>query len=563
MPLWVLEPKSDEKVPGTVYVGRETEASAAKTAHLKTGTGRHEGIILVPQPSNSPNDPLNWPEREKLFHSWFLAIGSGLSSGTSFFLNPSHKKMSVEIGTSITQLSRSISFLMLALGIASITTTPLARMYGKRPVFIGLGIIGIIGYSVLLSNPHDMRYIYAGRFFWGACVSGLQYLVSSSVGDLFFVHQRGFHLALWHFGLSGGNALGQVIASQVVQGQGYVWAFRYAVIFMSAYIFLLFLLIPETTYNRPKRFDTDIREILADDSDQDASQTKPPAPLLVGDDEKSARAASTAASDEDPEARAPEKRKTWLQGLKIYNGRFSHENYFRGILSPFVTLALPAVHWAAYAYGLTVAFAAAISVCLAQIFSVPPYNFGPGAIGLMTLSPFVGNIIGNFIPGPVADWLVTYMSRKNGGVYEPEFRNILCLPALFAGAAGFWGFGLSIHFRTHWFLPVFFFGLSAFAGAIMSLVSNTYLLDCHRRYAQDAYAAVGFVKAIASFAISFFVNDWLTRHGPINVFFVIGSIHVIGCLYGLFLYVYGKRIRLAIHKSERIQNLLRTCGNTD
>jgi hypothetical protein len=59
MPLWVLEPKSDEKVPGTVYVARDTEVSAAKTAHLKTGTGRHEGIILVPQPSDSPNDPLS------------------------------------------------------------------------------------------------------------------------------------------------------------------------------------------------------------------------------------------------------------------------------------------------------------------------------------------------------------------------------------------------------------------------------------------------------------------------------------------------------------------------
>jgi MFS family permease len=136
--------------------------------------------------------------------------------------------MAKEIGTTLTQLSRSVSFLMLTLGIASILTTPLARIYGKRPIFVGQGIIGIVGYGVLLANPRDMRYIYTGRSLWGACVSALQYLVSSSVGDLFFVHQRGFHLALWHFGLSGGNALGQVIASQIVQGQSYVWAFRYA-----------------------------------------------------------------------------------------------------------------------------------------------------------------------------------------------------------------------------------------------------------------------------------------------------------------------------------------------
>lgn len=325
---------------------------------------------------------------------------------------------------------------------------------------------------------------------------------------------------------------------------------------MSVYITLLFFLIPETTYNRPKKFDTDVHENLAqEDSDEDTkveSQSikgQPP----TGENEKRAveSSAATSIGTQDPEApQTEEKRKTWAQGLKIYNGKFSNENYLRAVLSPFVTLILPAVHWAAYSYDLTVAFAAAISVSLAQIFAVAPYNFTTSAIGLTVLSPFIGNIIGNFIPGPVADWLVTYMAGKNGGIYEPEFRNILCIPALITGAAGFWGFGLSIHYRIHWFAPIFFFGLSAFAGAIMSLVSNTYLLDCHRKHAQDAYAAVTLVKAVSSFALSFFVNDWLAKHGPINVFFVIGSIHVVGCLYGVFLYMYGKRVS-DLYQSEQ------------
>lgn len=59
MGLWVLEPKSKGKVPGTVHVERETEEQQAVTANLKHGSDGDEHIVLVPQPSDSPNDPLS------------------------------------------------------------------------------------------------------------------------------------------------------------------------------------------------------------------------------------------------------------------------------------------------------------------------------------------------------------------------------------------------------------------------------------------------------------------------------------------------------------------------
>ncbi len=59
MALGVLEPKSEQKVPGTVYVERETDALRNLTSNLKHGSGHDENIVLVPQPSDSPNDPLS------------------------------------------------------------------------------------------------------------------------------------------------------------------------------------------------------------------------------------------------------------------------------------------------------------------------------------------------------------------------------------------------------------------------------------------------------------------------------------------------------------------------
>lgn len=95
-------------------------------------------------------------------------------------------------------------------------------------VLLLLNLTAVIGYSVIVVRPKSVPAIFVGRALYGAGSAGLAYIVSSSVGDLFFVHQRGFYLGLWHFALSGGNALGQVIASQIVRGQSYVWAFRYA-----------------------------------------------------------------------------------------------------------------------------------------------------------------------------------------------------------------------------------------------------------------------------------------------------------------------------------------------
>jgi hypothetical protein len=232
-----------------------------------------------------------------------------------------------------------------------------------------------------------------------------------------------------------------------------------------------------------------------------------------------------------------------MQDLKLYHGRFSDESFFRSLITPWSAFLLPAVQWASFAYGCSVAFSAAFSVAIGQIFTLPPYNFTTSQVGLTILSAFVGCTIGNIIPGPLSDWLVDYMSRKNKGVYEPEFRLVLVVPAFILGLMGYWGFGMSLDAKAHWMAPVFFFGLSMFASAIQSLVSNSYLLDCHRPQAQDGYAAVTIVRGVFSFAMTFVINGWISRDGYKVVWLWIGFMYGLSCVWGMVLYVYGKRVR--------------------
>jgi hypothetical protein len=67
MGLGVLEPRSVEghHVPGTVLLDTHDMNAEAElqlqASGLKKATGKNSELVLVPQPSTDPNDPLNWP----------------------------------------------------------------------------------------------------------------------------------------------------------------------------------------------------------------------------------------------------------------------------------------------------------------------------------------------------------------------------------------------------------------------------------------------------------------------------------------------------------------------
>ena len=63
--------------PGTAYLVESD--SHNETSHLQ----RHGDIILVPQPTTSPNDPLNWSSARKYWHLFLVCFITGLTAATS------------------------------------------------------------------------------------------------------------------------------------------------------------------------------------------------------------------------------------------------------------------------------------------------------------------------------------------------------------------------------------------------------------------------------------------------------------------------------------------------
>ncbi len=75
MGLGIFEPKLPGHVPGTIILDEDAANSQELTSALKHGNGNDAFIILAPQPSEDPNDPLNWSSFQK--HTVYLIICLG------------------------------------------------------------------------------------------------------------------------------------------------------------------------------------------------------------------------------------------------------------------------------------------------------------------------------------------------------------------------------------------------------------------------------------------------------------------------------------------------------
>ena len=115
----------------------EAARSEAITGRLKHGKGRDAHIVLSPQPSEDPNDPLNWPLWKKEVIIAILCLGAMLNAGTNVsiyscsmhsgvvtlltipqgpFLNASYFEMSLQVNKPINTVVLVSGYNLLAAG---------------------------------------------------------------------------------------------------------------------------------------------------------------------------------------------------------------------------------------------------------------------------------------------------------------------------------------------------------------------------------------------------------------------------------------------------------------
>ncbi|EGC41682.1 MFS transporter [Histoplasma capsulatum var. duboisii H88] len=236
----------------------------------------------------------------------------------------------------------------------------------------------------------------------------------------------------------------------------------------------------------------------------------------------------------------------FYHSLQLFHGRLSQDKWLRVLVRPFILFAYPAVLWSAMVYALSVGWLIVLSEAVAEIFrDRDTYNFSALGTGLIYISPFVGGIVGTVVAGKFSDIVVRFMTRRNGGIYEPEFRLVMAVPITLTTAMGLMGFGWSAQERDRWIVPTVFFGILSFGCSVGSTTAITFCVDSYRQYAGEALVTLNFSKNVLhGFIFSLFFVQWLKSDGARDVFVCLGGIHIACMLSSIPLYIYGKRARM-------------------
>lgn len=462
-------------------------------------------IVLVPQPTDDPNDPLNWPLWRRDLITLVLSITSVFATALGPIL-AADTVLLVSTLKDVTFVKASLltGYFLLGCGAGAFLFVPSSRIWGKRHLFV-LATILLIVTSVWTAASGSKSYT---NFLWSRIIQGVaaapfESLVNAAVGDLYFVHERGKRMAFTNLAVFGGAFFTPILVGKISNDMGWQWTFYFVAIFSGVCLPAVYLFCPETAYRRdptPRFSATKNGDAPKDGVDQEQEPKQAPPPY-----QQTASTSTSSTAPEEPTATKDEEqihtsseapidttgthttippKATFLQSLALFNGRKSSDSFWKLTLRPLPLLLHPAFLWACLIQGLLIGWTVFIGVLMAFFFISVPLWWDEVQTGYAYTGAFVGALIGFAIAGGLSDWTARLMTKWNGGVYEPEFRLVLVIPQMVLGCAGLYGFGITLDGmlfgKYHYAVPLTFFGLEVAGMVIGAVAGSLYIVDAYR-----------------------------------------------------------------------------------
>ncbi|KIW72564.1 hypothetical protein PV04_00746 [Phialophora macrospora] len=502
----------------TIAMHREAVLPPGTVHLLHLHTNRADEKILVPKPSDHPDDPLNWSKARKLLNVslvllYVFTTGVG---GTSVYsvLTP----ISQDTGITIAQLNNGTGYLFLLAGWSNLIWQPLALTFGRRPVIL-LSLVGCVAITEWTAWIDSYGPWAAARCLYGFVCAPVEVLPEICIPDIFFAHERGGYIGIYMMVLCGSNFIAPLIAGFMNDAYGWHWVQHWAAILLGANLVLSFFLQEETLFSRSTVEAERVDEVS---SPVEREETFP---------EKGPVTDSTATASTIPVTASTYRVKTYRDKLSLWtHSGISASQFLRMMYRPvLIFFQFPNITWAGFMYGSSLAWYNVYNATTSVILSSPPYNFSPAMVGLSYVAPLIGTLIAGALTGPVSDWYTLKLARRAGGLREPEQRlwGLVLYCILMPVGLILWGIGAA--HKLHWAVLLLGSILNGYCNVAGGSYAIAYNVDSFKEIAGESIVSVILCRNSMSFGFNYAITPWIAQQGLQDTFI---AVSILSCAFG-------------------------------
>ena len=462
-----------------------TESGQVKRGQLKTA--KDGSTVLIPQPSDDPNDPLNWSWLKK--HAVLLTLlpGCFLTDGILTYGSSVFQEQAAYWQMTPLQVSQSISGGVFMQGPGGLLAVAFCQRFGRLPVLFWSQFLSLI-VTIGAAGASNYAGFTACRTLQGFFAAAPQVIGLSMIHDMFFFHERARKINIWAFCFLVGPYLLPFISAFLELALTWRNNFWVEVGLCGFSVLTIVLLGDETLYDR------------------DVSNSH----------------------NTDRGAAHKIKHLTGIAGFKATANRPSvwttQKDQYTIILKPYVFLPcfgfiMPLTMW-------TIGLVNTVS----QFVLPPPqahppgYGFKPVGFALLFFAPMIGSVLAEAFGHIQNDLIANTYIRRHAGKFIPEVRFWGVYFPWIISVAGLVLYGETLEHHLSWVGLAFGWGMQCFGTLGTTTAISAYLLDVLPKHASLVAAWILQARVLGGFTVTYFQLPWVERNGPAVTFGVQAAI---------------------------------------
>ena len=542
-------------VPGTANILLEKIDGKIEDSTMKTTAS---GIILHPQPTESPNDPLNWSVMTKTYQFAILIFITAFTAATSNDAGSVQDSMNEIYDISYNSMNTGAGVLFASIGLCTYFLGPSASLYGRKLNYFICIILGLVGAAWFGAAKSTTDTIWS-QLFVGASEGCAEACVQLSISDMFHAHQLSWALTLYILATSCGTYLGPLIAGFIVEYATFRWVGWCAVIISGGLLAFLVFTQYETYFDRSRYVprETHLSDLAAIPEENENiqlndSDNKVDA-LSVDEEKKVDNAELNSETSIDSfyilNNGADEKPKSYWKKIALITPATNLEGwgikqYIERLIGMLRVFWFPPVVLSGILWGLQDAFLTFYLTTEDDQYYDPPFNLSDTGVALMNIPCLIGSVIGCLYAGILSDKFVLWMARRRNGIQEAEDYLyflvgvfIACPIGLMVFAAGtdqLWGW------RVTYVVGLSFLG---FSFGCSGDIAMSYLMAAYPEMVIEGMIGVSLINNSIGCIFTFVCSLWLDAMGNTHTYAILTGIQVLACFAAVPFIIWGKPMR--------------------